>query len=265
MHRRLGEALLLDALRRIVDAAGLVGCTGIIVDAKDDGAERFYANYDYDFVTARMLGASTQPIGSGSPAGPSSFEGSIARRTAIARLGALAARRRVVLAWPSSWRGGGECRARSPESAFNAAAQRAQHRGRWTAGADRARSGIEDTRDVLLASKPCKRRRDDAVFPLGDQLRELTTRHPLRQPLAQVLISRHLPTDATREACVRDAQMEPGVPVGVDHHHAARLTSREQDAREVTIELVERDSPLLRPLVLAFAMLNPSLAPDDPA
>jgi hypothetical protein len=38
--RRLGETLLLDALHRVVDAAGLVGCTGII-DAKDDGAERF--------------------------------------------------------------------------------------------------------------------------------------------------------------------------------------------------------------------------------
>ena len=50
--RRLGEALLLDALRRIVDAAGLVGCTGIIVDAKDHGAERFYANYDFVTVCA---------------------------------------------------------------------------------------------------------------------------------------------------------------------------------------------------------------------
>lgn len=39
--RRLGETLLMDALRRVVDAAGIVGCTGIIVDAKDEGAERF--------------------------------------------------------------------------------------------------------------------------------------------------------------------------------------------------------------------------------
>ncbi|HWO25073.1 MAG TPA: GNAT family N-acetyltransferase [Kofleriaceae bacterium] len=45
--RRLGETLLLDALRRIVDAAGIVGCTGIIVDAKDEAAERFYAKYDF--------------------------------------------------------------------------------------------------------------------------------------------------------------------------------------------------------------------------
>ncbi len=54
--RRLGEALLIDALRRVVDAADLVGCTGIIVDAKDDSAERFYAKYD--FVT---IGAETWP------------------------------------------------------------------------------------------------------------------------------------------------------------------------------------------------------------
>lgn len=50
--RRLGEALLIDALRRVVDAAGLVGCTGVIVDAKDDAAERFYAKYDFATIAA---------------------------------------------------------------------------------------------------------------------------------------------------------------------------------------------------------------------
>jgi GNAT superfamily N-acetyltransferase len=50
--RRLGEALLLDALGRVVDAAGIVGCTGIIVDAKDEGAEQFYAKYDFVTVSA---------------------------------------------------------------------------------------------------------------------------------------------------------------------------------------------------------------------
>ena len=45
--RRLGERLLMDALRRVVDASTLVGCTGVIVDAKDDDAERFYAKYDF--------------------------------------------------------------------------------------------------------------------------------------------------------------------------------------------------------------------------
>jgi hypothetical protein len=50
--RRLGEKLLLDALHRVVDAATLVGCTGIIVDAKDEDDERFYIKYDYVTVTA---------------------------------------------------------------------------------------------------------------------------------------------------------------------------------------------------------------------
>ena len=49
---RLGEALLIDALRRVVDAAGLVGCTGVIVDAKDDAAERFYTKYDFATISA---------------------------------------------------------------------------------------------------------------------------------------------------------------------------------------------------------------------
>lgn len=49
--RRLGEKLLLDALRRVVDAANIVGCTGVIVDAKDEDAERFYAKYDFTTLT----------------------------------------------------------------------------------------------------------------------------------------------------------------------------------------------------------------------
>lgn len=49
--RRLGEKLLMDALRRVIDAASILGCTGIIVDAKDEGAENFYAKYDFVTVT----------------------------------------------------------------------------------------------------------------------------------------------------------------------------------------------------------------------
>ena len=45
--RRLGEKILIDALRRVVDAADMLGCIGVIVDAKDDAAERFYAKYDF--------------------------------------------------------------------------------------------------------------------------------------------------------------------------------------------------------------------------
>lgn len=44
--RRIGERLLIDAMRRVVDAAELVGCVGIIVDAKDESAEAFYVKYD---------------------------------------------------------------------------------------------------------------------------------------------------------------------------------------------------------------------------
>ena len=50
--RRLGESLLIDALRRVVEAAAIVACTGIIVDAKDEDAERFYAKYDFVTVSA---------------------------------------------------------------------------------------------------------------------------------------------------------------------------------------------------------------------
>lgn len=50
-RRRLGEKLLVDALRRVVDAASIVGCMGVIVDAKDEEAERFYEKYDFTPVT----------------------------------------------------------------------------------------------------------------------------------------------------------------------------------------------------------------------
>jgi GNAT superfamily N-acetyltransferase len=49
--QRLGEALLIDALRRVVDAAGIVGCVGVIVDAKDEDAEHFYMKYDFITIT----------------------------------------------------------------------------------------------------------------------------------------------------------------------------------------------------------------------
>jgi ribosomal protein S18 acetylase RimI-like enzyme len=45
--RRVGERLLVDALRRIADAAALLGCMGVVVDAKDHGAARFYAKYGF--------------------------------------------------------------------------------------------------------------------------------------------------------------------------------------------------------------------------
>ena len=51
-RRGLGEALLMDALRRVVDVASVLGCVGVVVDAKDEGAERFYTKYDFVTVTA---------------------------------------------------------------------------------------------------------------------------------------------------------------------------------------------------------------------
>ena len=42
-----GEALLADALTRIIAAAETVGCFGVIVDAKDTRAEAFYEKYGF--------------------------------------------------------------------------------------------------------------------------------------------------------------------------------------------------------------------------
>jgi len=46
-RRKLGELLLIDALKRVCDAALLVGCIGVVVDAKNAAAEVFYAKYDF--------------------------------------------------------------------------------------------------------------------------------------------------------------------------------------------------------------------------
>jgi predicted GNAT family N-acyltransferase len=50
--RRFGERLLVDALRRAVEASRLLGCAGVIVDAKDEDAKRFYAHYDFVTIMA---------------------------------------------------------------------------------------------------------------------------------------------------------------------------------------------------------------------
>ena len=47
-RRGLGAALLLDALRRIVSAADIVGVRAVMVHAKDDAARRFYEHFDFD-------------------------------------------------------------------------------------------------------------------------------------------------------------------------------------------------------------------------
>lgn len=50
--RGYGEALLMDALARILTLAGDIGCAGVVVDAKDEDAERFYAKYGFVSVGA---------------------------------------------------------------------------------------------------------------------------------------------------------------------------------------------------------------------
>lgn len=49
---RVGEALLVDALSRVADAADVLGCTGVLVDAKHERAESFYVRYGFGVVDA---------------------------------------------------------------------------------------------------------------------------------------------------------------------------------------------------------------------
>lgn len=46
--RGYGALLLMDALRRSLEAANEIGAMAIIVDAKDDAAAAFYAQYGFD-------------------------------------------------------------------------------------------------------------------------------------------------------------------------------------------------------------------------
>lgn len=45
--RRLGEYLLMDALRRSLENTATVGSIAIVVDAKDENARNFYRRYDF--------------------------------------------------------------------------------------------------------------------------------------------------------------------------------------------------------------------------
>lgn len=46
--KRYGELLLMDALRRSLEAATEIGAMAVIVDAKDDGTAAFYARYGFE-------------------------------------------------------------------------------------------------------------------------------------------------------------------------------------------------------------------------
>jgi GNAT superfamily N-acetyltransferase len=45
--RGLGKALLFDALRRVEEAADIIGVRAVMVHAIDDSARRFYQNFDF--------------------------------------------------------------------------------------------------------------------------------------------------------------------------------------------------------------------------
>jgi GNAT superfamily N-acetyltransferase len=45
--RRLGEAMLKDALTRVVSASESIGIRAVLVHAKDEEARRFYERYDF--------------------------------------------------------------------------------------------------------------------------------------------------------------------------------------------------------------------------
>ena len=51
---RVGEQLLLDALQRVLAAAELVACLGVIVDAKDESAAAFYSKYGFVSLTVEV-------------------------------------------------------------------------------------------------------------------------------------------------------------------------------------------------------------------
>jgi GNAT superfamily N-acetyltransferase len=44
----LGKALLFDALKRIEEAADIIGIRAVLVSAIDDSARRFYEHFDFD-------------------------------------------------------------------------------------------------------------------------------------------------------------------------------------------------------------------------
>ncbi len=49
--RGYGEKLLIDAFARVVAAAELVACIGVLVDAKNEQAATFYRRYQFEAVT----------------------------------------------------------------------------------------------------------------------------------------------------------------------------------------------------------------------
>lgn len=62
--QRVGEFLLMDALRRSLDASRQLGSCGVVVDAKDEDAAAFYRKYGFlDFPNTRRMFLSMGTIG----------------------------------------------------------------------------------------------------------------------------------------------------------------------------------------------------------
>ena len=53
--RRLGERLLINALKRSLDASRVVGSAAVIVDAKDPSGVRFYGRYGFKLLPDQEL------------------------------------------------------------------------------------------------------------------------------------------------------------------------------------------------------------------
>ena len=51
----LGENLLLDALHRVLRAAGDIGIVAVLLDAKHEKAKRFYARYEFESLPDQPL------------------------------------------------------------------------------------------------------------------------------------------------------------------------------------------------------------------
>lgn len=53
--RGLGEDLLLDALQRVLRAAGDIGIVAVLLDAKHEKAKQFYARYEFESLPDQPL------------------------------------------------------------------------------------------------------------------------------------------------------------------------------------------------------------------
>ena len=53
--RGLGEDLMMDALNRVLRASGDIGIVAMLIDAKDEKAQRFYARYEFESLPDQPL------------------------------------------------------------------------------------------------------------------------------------------------------------------------------------------------------------------